>query len=164
MGKAWKTSRKNGGKMREKSVGKMWKKKRGKDVKNSGGKNLEKNVKKMAWKKPWINNDLERWKASKIFVENCYICSCETTWTNHYDGPIRNIKQQLEHIYYTLFCRCIAICQPPQTVQLCWAKTIFLSQIISIFWILFIQFYSAGHILSTAEVPNFTPTLISGRY
>ncbi len=30
---------------------------------------------------------------------------------------------------------------------------------ISIFWIFFIQFYSAGHILSTAEVPNFTPTL-----
>ncbi len=48
-------------------------------------------------------------------------------------------------------------------MQLCWAKTIFLSQI-SIFWIFFIQFSSAGHILSTAEVPNYTPTLISGRY
>ncbi len=55
--------------MRGKSVWKMWKKKHGKDVKKSGGKSLEKNVKKLAWKKPWIN-DLERWKAWKIFVEN----------------------------------------------------------------------------------------------
>jgi hypothetical protein len=27
----------------------------------------------------------------------------QTTWTNHYDGPIRNTKQQLDHIYYNPF-------------------------------------------------------------
>jgi hypothetical protein len=63
-------------------------------------------LEKIGVEKTWIN-DLERWKAWKIFVENCCICSCETTCTNHYDGPIRNIKQRLEHNYYTLFCRCI---------------------------------------------------------
>ncbi len=110
-----------------------------------------------------VDKWLEEVKSVENFRGKCCICNYETTWTNHYDGPIRNIKQQLEHIYYTLFCRCIAICQQPP-VQLCWAKTIFLCQIISIFWIFFIQFYSAGHILSTAEVPNCTPTLISGRY
>jgi hypothetical protein len=26
--------------------------------------------------------------------------------TNHYDEPIRNTEQQVDHIYYTLFCRC----------------------------------------------------------
>jgi hypothetical protein len=98
---------------------------------------LEKNVEKIGVKK-----NVDKWLGEVKSVENCCICSCETTWTNHYDGPIRNIKQQLEHIYYTLFYRCTAICQPPQPVQLCWAKTTFLSQI-SIFWIFFIQFYWA---------------------
>jgi len=27
----------------------------------------------------------------------------QTTWTNHYDRPIRNTEQQLDHISYTLF-------------------------------------------------------------
>jgi len=29
--------------------------------------------------------------------------SKQTTWTNHYDEPIRNTEQQLDHIYYTVF-------------------------------------------------------------
>ncbi len=28
---------------------------------------------------------------------------------NHYDGPMRNTEQHLDHIYYTLFCRCTAL-------------------------------------------------------
>jgi hypothetical protein len=111
---------------------------------------LEKNVEKSGVKKK-----VDKWLGEVKSVENCCICSCETTWTNHYDGPIRNIKQQLEHIYYTLFCRCTAICQPPQPVQLCWAKTIFVSQI-SIFWIFFIQFYFAGSHTEQGRSPCLT--------
>jgi hypothetical protein len=68
---------------------------------------------------------------------------------NHYDGPIRNTEQQLDHIYYTLFfsagaqCCCI-IYQLQQSAQLCEAKTIFLSQT-GILWMkISIQFYFAG--------------------
>jgi len=28
---------------------------------------------------------------------------------NHYDGRTRNTEQKLDHIYYTLFCRCTAL-------------------------------------------------------
>ncbi len=44
---------------------------------------------------------------------------------------------------------CCAFCHPLRIVQLCWAKTIFLSQS-RMFWLSFIQFYSADHILRTA--------------
>jgi hypothetical protein len=57
---------------------------------------------------------------------------------NHYDGPIRNTEQKLDHIYYTLFCKCTA----RQGAQLRGAKTIFLSQT-GICWIFFIQFNCA---------------------
>ncbi len=50
-------------------------------------------------------------------------------------------------IFITLFfggtqCYC-ALCQQPQTLQSCWAKTIFSSQT-GIFWLFFIQFYCAA--------------------
>ncbi len=35
----------------------------------------------------------------------------KTAWTNHYDGPIRNTEQQLDHIYYTLLCMCTPLQQ-----------------------------------------------------
>jgi hypothetical protein len=35
----------------------------------------------------------------------------KTAWTNHYDEPIRNTEQQLDHIYYTLFCMCTPLQQ-----------------------------------------------------
>jgi len=57
----------------------------------------------------------------------------QTTWTNHYDGPIRNTEQQLDHNYYTLFLQvhsaaAAACTSHGNLIQLCSAKTIFLSQ------------------------------------
>jgi hypothetical protein len=52
--------------------------------------------------------------------------------------PIRSTEQWLDHIYYNLSAGAQCCCtfhQQQQLVQLCWAKTIFLSQI---------QFYCAG--------------------
>jgi hypothetical protein len=50
-------------------------------------------------------------------------------------------------ILITLFCagahRPCTFHKPPQTVQLCWAKTIFLSQA-GMVWLFFIQIYCAG--------------------
>ncbi len=80
-------------------------------------------------------------------------------------SQIRNTVQRLDHIYYTLFCRCIALLRFVSSMvkhflpamaartQLCEAKTIFLSQT-SILWIFFINFYCArtstrGDALST---------------
>ncbi len=39
----------------------------------------------------------------------------QTTWINHYDGPIRNTEQQSDHIFYTLFCRCTELLPSPFT-------------------------------------------------
>jgi hypothetical protein len=36
----------------------------------------------------------------------------KTTWTNQYDGPIRNTEQQSGHIYYTLFLQVYSIAGP----------------------------------------------------
>jgi hypothetical protein len=47
---------------------------------------------------------------------------------NYYDRPIRNTEQQLDHIYYTLFHRCLnsSCCGfSPQPWKLCGAKTLF---------------------------------------
>ncbi len=38
------------------------------------------------------------------------------TWTNHYDGPIRN---SLDHIYYTPFCRCRALLRHSPAMATC---------------------------------------------
>ncbi len=94
-------------------------------------------------------------------MENCCICSCETTWTNHYDGPIRNIKQQLEHIYYTLFCRCVQTLCPLPATTTC---AIILRQNHFPDPNQHILDFLHPILLSKAEVPNFTPSLISGRY
>jgi hypothetical protein len=69
---------------------------------------------------------------------------------NHLDRSVwyANQKQSSSQIIFiTLFSagaqHCCAFHQPPQTVQLCWAKTIFLSET-GIFWLFFIQFYRVG--------------------
>jgi len=45
---------------------------------------------------------------------------------NHYDGPFKSTDRQSDRIYDTLFSRCtpLPFFQPPQTVELCWAKSI----------------------------------------
>jgi len=40
-------------------------------------------------------------------------------WTNHYDGPIRNTEQQLDHIYYTLLFKCTALLCALPTMATC---------------------------------------------
>ncbi len=63
---------------------------------------------------------------------------------NHLDESLwwanQKHEHQSDHIYYTLFCRCTTLlCLLPgiASVQLCWAKTVFLSQtgVFSLFFI-----------------------------
>jgi hypothetical protein len=52
----------------------------------------------------------------RLLIEN------QTTWTNYYDGQVRNIEQQSDHIYYTLFMHVhteLLCALPLQPVQLC---------------------------------------------
>jgi hypothetical protein len=63
---------------------------------------------------------------------------------NHLDqslwSPIRNTEEESDHIYSFLQVHNVAVLfttHPPQTLQLCWAETIFLSQI-NISWLFFI--------------------------
>ncbi len=65
-------------------------------------------------------------------------------WTNQKHSAA--VRSYLSHSF--LQVHGCAFCHPLQIVQLCWAKTIFLSQS-RMFWLSFIQFYSADHILST---------------
>jgi hypothetical protein len=78
---------------------------------------------------------------------------------NHVGKPDSTIGQQeilstSQIIFITLFCACAqcfccAFDQSQQTVELCWATTIFLSQT-HLFWLFFIQFFCAwSHILAT---------------
>jgi len=71
---------------------------------------------------------------------------------NHYDGPIRNTEQQLDHISYTLFSRCNAAAAPftSHGYMRKNAKPKPFSSQTDINWIFFIEFYSADHIPSTA--------------
>jgi hypothetical protein len=38
---------------------------------------------------------------------------------NHYDGPMKNTQQQLDHIYYTLSCRCAALLRLSPAMAIC---------------------------------------------
>jgi hypothetical protein len=111
--------------------------------------------------------------SAKIFFTSKFgyllICSLthktETGTANRWEtiyskppGPIRTMGQletliSSQIIFITLFPRgaqCVcAIYDPQQTLQLCEPKTIFLSQT-GIFWLVFIKFYCADHILNTA--------------
>jgi hypothetical protein len=74
-------------------------------------------------------------------------------------GQSETLSSKLDHVYYTLFCcapqRCCTFHQPLQPVQLCRAKTIFLSRTtISWSWIFFIQFYCAWSLWLPTKIPK----------
>jgi len=56
----------------------------------------------------------------------------QTTWTNHHDEPIRNTEKQLDHIYYTLLCKCtpllLCLLRPRQLVKIMLSQNHFLPE------------------------------------
>jgi hypothetical protein len=117
------------------------------------------------------------WDAAKIFFTSkfSYLLFCnpthqtETGTANRWGttsskppGPIIMMGEsetvtRSQIIYITLFSVvCCAFYTPPHTVQLCWAKTVFLSQT-STFWVFFIEFYCVGWHIEHFWIGSYPP-------
>ncbi len=95
-------------------------------------------------------------------IGHCLLPHQQTTWNNHYDWPIKNREQKLDHIYNTLllqvFWFCCAFHQPEQIVYKCRAKLSQISMFRHFFWRCFYPIFVMSQL-----VPSHIPNLYFSR-